>query len=100
MKNYRKKPEVVQAMEWDGTAVGATPIIEWAASSGATIRYRHDPIDARLGDRRQFDVFLSVKTVEGIIIQGRKGDFIVQGAQGGFHPVNPALFALTYEEAS
>ena len=97
MKNYRKKPEVIQAMEWDGTATGAQPIIEWAASNGATIRYRNDPIDARLGDNRQADVFLSVKTLEGIIIQGRKGDFVVLDPQGGFHPVKPALFALNYE---
>lgn len=28
-KRYRKKPVEIEAMQWDGTAAGAAPIIEW-----------------------------------------------------------------------
>lgn len=31
---YRKKPVEIEAVRWDGTAEGATPIINWALSTG------------------------------------------------------------------
>lgn len=36
---YRKKPVVVEAMQWDGTAEGATSIVDWVLISGGSARY-------------------------------------------------------------
>ena len=29
VKKYTKRPVTVEAVQWDGTAAGATPIIDW-----------------------------------------------------------------------
>ena len=29
VEKYRKKPVEIEAVQWDGTAAGATPVIDW-----------------------------------------------------------------------
>lgn len=78
---YRKKPVVIEAMQWDGTAAGATPIIDWALDGGGTIRY-HD----------EAPTHLAVDTAEGTMSA-------IKGVKDEFYPCKPDIFDVTYERA-
>ena len=79
---YRKKPVVIEAMQWDGTAAGATPIIDWVLQGGGTARYH--------------DTCIAIDTLEGTMLAG-PGDWIIRGVQGEHYPCKPDIFDLTYE---
>jgi hypothetical protein len=95
MARYRKKPVVIEAVQWDGTdaheAVGrylATPegveqYSEFMASSWA-----------ELGTP-----FFAIQTDAGLM-QLSEGDWIIKGVKGEFYPCKPDIFAETYEEVS
>ena len=85
---YRKKPVEIEAMQWDGTAAGATPIINWVLSQGGTARY-HEDDDAHVEHLR-------IDTLEGTM-RADVGDFIIRGVEGEFYPCKPEIFAKTYD---
>lgn len=91
---YRKRPVVIEAMQWDGSAESATPIINWALEQdGPAIRYHEHLMD---GDVMAHpDPFLWVDTLEGRMI-ATTGDFIIKGVNGEFYPCKPDIFAKTY----
>lgn len=91
-KQYRKKPVVIDAMQWDGTAEAATPIIDWALEGGVSIRYYCPDGD----DCRRDTHVLLVCTLEGAM-SALPGDWIIRGVQGEFYPCKPDIFAATYE---
>ena len=96
-KKYRKKPVVIEAMQWDGSAESATPIINWALEAdGPAIRYHEHLMDGDLVAHP--DPFLWVDTLEGRMIASA-GDFIIKGVNGEFYPCKPDIFAKTYESA-
>lgn len=86
MPKYRKKPVIIEAQRWDGTAEGATPIINWVLEGGSTARYRDD--DAHLA--------IAIDTLEGTML-AQTGDWIIKGVQGEFYPCKPDIFEATYE---
>jgi len=80
---YRKKPVVIEAVEWTGTNIAeviALPrnfdlshvIVNWNGT-------------------------LSIKTLEGTM-QAEIGDFIICGVQGELYPCKPDIFKQTYED--
>ena len=85
---YRKRPVVIEAMEFKGSPREATKIIDWALESGGTIRYHDDQGET-----------LSVDTLEGIMT-ARVGDFVIRGFQGEFYPIKADIFEATYEQAT
>lgn len=92
---YRKKPVVIEAMQWDGSAESATPIIDWARDSdGAAIRYHQHLMDGGLIAHP--DPYLWVDTLEGRMI-ANPGDWIIKGVNGEFYPCKPDIFEKTYE---
>lgn len=93
---YRKKPVVIEAMEWDGTAESATQIIDWALLYDSTISYWC----ANGEECRQSVVShaLAIPTLEGTMY-GSAGDFIIKGVSGEFYPCKPDIFQATYEVA-
>jgi hypothetical protein len=93
-RRFRKKPVEVEAMHWDGTAEGATPIINWAVSLGErAIRYR----EADTSYEPTVPPCLKVDTLEGTM-QAAPGDWIIRGVQGEFYPCKPDIFEATYDE--
>ena len=38
-QTFRKKPVEIQAAQWDGTAEGASPIIDWVLTGEHAARY-------------------------------------------------------------
>lgn len=85
---YRKMPVEVEAMQWDGTAAGAGPIINWILANG--------PRAARYNDDRGFrPIGIYIDTLEGTMT-ATAGDWIIRGVQDEFYPCKPDIFEATY----
>ena len=82
---FRKKPVVIDAIQWDGTWEDVLRIKKF--TNGAAFE-RHD-----LDGKRSY---LYIKTLEGEHIVSPK-DWIIKGVQGEFYPCKPDIFAATYE---
>ena len=78
MEKYRKKPVVIEAMQWNGR--NQREIETWAEKIFAP----------DLSDK------LAVFTLEGKFYASI-GDFIIKGVKGEFHPCKPDIFEATYE---
>lgn len=76
VKKYRKKPVVVEAIQWTGD--NTSEIMKW------------------VGDRAYFRDTLYIKTLEGDHIAS-VGDYIIKGIEGEFYPCKPDIFKKTYE---
>lgn len=85
---YRRKPVVLEAMQWDGTVASATAVIDWVLTSGGTIRY-HDESELPA---------LAVDAIGGTVT-AQAGDWIMRGVKGEFYPCQPDIFEATYEPA-
>ena len=92
MPTYRKKPVVIEAQRWDGTAVGATPIIDWILDNYGTASYacNEECSGTDAGHR------IAILTLEGRM-KASPGDYIIRGVQGEFYPCKPDIFEATYE---
>ena len=80
MSRYRKKPIVIEAIQWDGE--DAT-LNELGRFIGKTIH---------LDICSQF----TIETLEGDM-KASMFDYIVKGIQGEFYPCKPDIFEATYE---
>ena len=80
MSAYRKKPVVIEAVQWTGTNLSEIQAF-----------YRPDGI--LVGDK------IIIETLEGPLTAD-KGDWIIKGIKGEFYPCKPDVFALTYEPAT
>lgn len=81
---YRKKPVVIEAMQFNGEWSGdATEILSWMVSGG---------------DWDKESSELKIHTLEGAITAS-KGDWIIKGVNGEFYPCKPDIFEKTYELA-
>ncbi len=83
IKKYRKKPVVVDAVQWDGA--NFKEILDFIG--GVDERGRIDI--------HQDSIF--IKTLEGDM-QAKPKDFIIKGVNGEFYPCKPDIFYETYEE--
>ena len=88
---FRKKPVVIDAVQWDGSNVqaitmfvAASPIIIADCKRIATFDYTTSPPS------------LSIPTPEGDHI-ANVGDWIIRGVKGECYPCKPDIFAMTYE---
>jgi len=87
---YRKKPVIVEAIQWSGTNleeikafVGEDLVYEicdtaWEAGKGVP------------------HVRMQIHTLEGIHIC-KTGDYIIKGVKGEFYPCKPDIFVQIYE---
>jgi hypothetical protein len=95
VQRFRKRPVVIDAMLFDGTAEAASVIARWANAGDApdddpTVSYLVS--DAEPG--RAFDMV--IQTLEGGM-SASVGDWIIRGVKGEFYACKPDVFALTYE---
>lgn len=77
---YRKKPVVIDAIQWDGTASGASKIAE-AFNVACAWHVGHT---------------LEIPTLEGTM-SASCGDYIIKGIKGECYPCKPDIFEMTYE---
>ena len=96
MGRYRKKPVEVDAVQWDGTAEGATPIIDWILGSGHTATYRCSNPDRCATTDGDTPHDIQIHTLEGDMAASLN-DWIIRGVQGEFYPCKPDIFAKTYD---
>lgn len=102
MNEYRKKPVVIEAMQFKGGSAELHAVYQWVESntggsfepmaviegrvpcpaSGVSI----DPRDGRM----------MIATLEGFHHVNR-GDYVIRGVQGEFYPCKPDIFEATYE---
>lgn len=90
---YRKKPVVIEAIQYDGENLwdvfaftGAHPRWqEWFASWEEYERHVGE-------DRLAFKIFTLEGTMEAL-----PGDWIIRGVSGEHYPCKPEIFAATYE---
>lgn len=81
---YRKKPVVIEAMEWNGDNIKDV----LAFCNG----------DASYEQMATGDAAVVIKTLEGQHIAS-VGDWIIRGVKGEFYPCKPDIFAATYDPA-
>jgi hypothetical protein len=94
LKTYRKRPVEVQAMQWDGRAMGATHVIDWILTNHGSANYECDEIPChKLAS--DFGHHIKIRTADGSVRVPR-GHFVVL-EDGEFRPVDPAEFEKTYE---
>jgi hypothetical protein len=80
---FRKKPVVIDAIQWDGMASTANEFIgdrygvQWSFESSESSN-------------------IIIPTLEGAHL-GLVGDWIIKGIKGEFYPCKPDIFAATYE---
>ena len=75
---YRKKPVVIEAVQWLGDNV--TEIAAFTKSA----KFAQDAV--------------YIETLEGTM-QANVGDYIIKGVKGEFYPCKPDIFEQTYEVA-
>ncbi|HDZ26412.1 MAG TPA: hypothetical protein ENH65_07870, partial [Candidatus Aminicenantes bacterium] len=83
MEKFRKKPVVIEAMQFDGSHESAENIINWVnLSTGYNSKTDSlPPILFYYGE-------MSIRTLEGEMT-GAKGDWIIKGVKGEFYPCKP-----------
>jgi len=97
-QKYRKRPVVIEAMQWDGTRDEAFRIIAWVRNLGGECRYQGPDAYIMRAERPE----LIVETLEDGF-QGQTthtaspGDWIIRGIRGEFYPCKPDVFAATYD---
>ena len=77
---YRKKPVVIDAVQFDGSEEGAQVVDAFVGHH----------LEARSGG-------LIIPTLEGEHIAS-PGDWIIKGVKGEFYPCKPDIFAATYDK--
>ena len=80
VKKYRKKPVVIDAIQWNG--VNKVEIQQ----------FMNQYLDANTIENT-----LIIPTLEGNHIASA-GDYIIKGVNGEFYPCKPDIFEKTYEE--
>lgn len=82
---YRKKPVVVEAIQWTGRNMEA--IHEFCTGESTFKRQQ---------EVSWVDVDLYIETLEGRLSPSI-GDYIIKGVNGEFYPCKPDIFEKTYE---
>jgi|DEB0MinimDraft_10_1074344.scaffolds.fasta_scaffold09810_4 hypothetical protein len=83
IKKYKKKPVVIQAIQYTGDSDNLEKLKEFVTC----------------GFKKNKDNTLTVPTLEGEHIASI-GDYIIKGVEGEFYPCKPRIFKKTYEEVS
>lgn len=85
MPKFRKKPVVIEAMQY--TRESRDDVIQWCGALGTAI--------GEDGARYELENII-VSTLEGEV-RASLGDWIIQGIAGEFYPCKPDIFEQTYE---
>lgn len=83
IKQYRKKPVVIEAIQWTGN--NHIEVVEFMLYANANI-YINSPKG-----------YVEIETLEGKMCT-EVNDYIIKGVKGEFYPCKPDIFEQTYEE--
>jgi len=87
MGQYRKKPVVIDAIQW----LGESSFDELFKFTNA------DNNPGIVGMKNGRSDIAQIRTLEGIM-DAQPNDFIIKGIQGEFYPCKPDIFAATYDK--
>lgn len=85
MAKYRKKPIIVDAIQFTDDAETIEDIVMIQGVRNVCIDYSHQP------------PILKIPTLEGVMT-ANVGDYIIRGVQGELYPCKPDVFEATYEK--
>ena len=92
MAKYRKKPVVIEAIEFEGDHDNCLECYMFVNGINErtldVIRQAHDHVFEHGG--------LVIETLEGTM-KASFGDYIIKGVNGEFYPCKPDIFEKTYE---
>lgn len=80
---YRKKPLVIEAVQFDGTDASVEWLLPQLMSKEIGRACSH----------------LYINTLEGIMTADI-GDYVIKGVRGEFYPCKPDIFEATYEQVN
>lgn len=92
MTKYRKKPIVIEAIQWNGNT-NRQEICDFVGEDLKTEEFSTTAYEAGMG-KPFFN--LKINTLEGEMTANPK-DFIIKGINGEFYPCKPDIFEKTYE---
>ena len=87
---YRKKPVVIEAIQFTGT--NGWVLKQWSDGAVYVSPVLEPTEDNPTGE------YVQIKTLEGVMT-GIVGDYIIKGVKGEFYPCKPDIFLQTYEPA-
>jgi hypothetical protein len=79
-RRFRKKPVVIEAVQFTGSHDSAFSIQQWGGLAAIDVA----------------DHGLYIQTLEGRM-HVSIGDYVIRGVQGEFYPCKPDIFEATYE---
>lgn len=85
IKHYKKKPVVIEAMQFTGTPESTREAIDFADTNFEISQWAGDDID------------YYIETLEGDM-EVKPYDYIIKGIKGEFYAVDKDIFEETYEE--
>lgn len=85
VKQYRKKPVVIDAIQFVDESDVILKISDWVGDEIA-VNY-NDPENP----------YLKIETLEGTM-RADVGDYVIKGVNGEFYPCKPDIFIKTYDE--
>jgi hypothetical protein len=85
---YRKKPIVIDAIQFDGSY---EQVAAFFPPSWSGLRWFSESVSGR-------PPCIEMNTLEGVMT-AMPGDWIIRGVKGEFYPCKPDIFAATYEPA-
>ena len=88
IKQYRKKPVIIDAMLLDKENLA--DVCRWSSAEPIAFKNKHNPYG------KPGLAGIRIKTLEGNMI-GDFGDYIIKGVNGEFYPCKPDIFEKTYE---
>lgn len=124
-QRYTKKPVTVEAIQWDGAAEGATPIINWILANSGTARFHEERPPRLHSDHCRCDglgivpnpagppalpcpetepkgpatpAAIAIDTLEGTM-KCLPGSFVIKGIAGEFYACDPDIFHDSYEQS-
>lgn len=86
IKKYRKKPVVIEAVEFKGFE-----------NIEEVQKFMKGNIKLNFPSDNENDVYLLIDTLEGTMI-AKIGDYIIKGVNGEYYPCKADIFHKTYEE--
>ena len=90
---YRKKPVVIEAIQWNGNNL--KEVMEFICSE-FSYEENTDYVTNKF-NYRKVTKKLSINTLEGKM-EVSEGDYIIKGIKGEFYPCKPDIFINTYDE--
>lgn len=89
VQRFRKRPVVVEAMQWLGRDEDRGPMREFLNGGRP---------GGLLNIRGRHGTDLLIATLEGEML-ALPGDWVIRGVKGEFYPCKPDIFEATYEPA-